>query len=116
MHGLPDDFADTLARVIEPGSREAAAEVIRAATRLDDEQLRDFLSRFARRVRESSDPVTADELRQLLRAARSRAGSRERFKPLVAVAIARAAWANYRSAENWARTYPSMCTLSQAVN
>jgi hypothetical protein len=41
--GLPEDFADTLSRVLEPGHREAAARVLEAATELDDDGLRRFL-------------------------------------------------------------------------
>lgn len=72
MHELPDDFAGTLARVLEPGHRDTAAEIIEAATMLDDEGLRQFLQLFAARVRASDAPVRADELRRFLhRAARS---------------------------------------------
>jgi hypothetical protein len=72
MSELPDDFADTLARVLEPGHREAAAEIIDGATMLDDEGLRRFLQLFAARVRASDAPVTAGELRRFLhRAARA---------------------------------------------
>jgi hypothetical protein len=72
MRDLPDDFADTLARVLEPGHREAAAEIIEAATMLDDEGLRRFLQLFAARVRASDAPVRAGELRKFLqRAARA---------------------------------------------
>jgi hypothetical protein len=71
MHGLPDDFADTLTRVLEPGQHDAAAEIIEAATMLDDDALRQFLQLFAARVRASDAPVRAVELRKLLqRAAR----------------------------------------------
>ena len=73
MRELPDDFADTLARVLEPRQREAAAEIIEAATMLDDAGLRQFLQLFAKRVRASDAPIRADELRKFLeRAARSR--------------------------------------------
>jgi hypothetical protein len=72
MRELPDDFADTLARVLEPGHREASAEIIEAATRLDDEGLRRFLQLFAARVRASDAPIRAGELRKFLqRAARA---------------------------------------------
>jgi hypothetical protein len=72
MRDLPDDFADTLARVLEPGHREASAEIIEAATMLDDEGLRRFLQLFAARVRASDAPVRAGELRKFLqRAARA---------------------------------------------
>jgi hypothetical protein len=73
MSELPDDFADTLARVLEPGHRQAVAEIIEAATMLDDEGLRHFLQLFAARVRASDAPVTAGELRRFLHRA-DRAG------------------------------------------
>ena len=69
MAGLPDDFADTLAQVLEPGHREAAAEVIEAATQLDDDGLRRFLELFAARIRASSAPVMYEELHGFLRVA-----------------------------------------------
>jgi hypothetical protein len=64
---LPPDFAESLARVVDPRQRAAVAEVIEAATRLDDERLRIFLEGFAARVRASPAPVTHEELLQLLR-------------------------------------------------
>lgn len=70
MHGLPDDFADTLSRVIDPESQDDAARVIDAAAQLDDEELRVFLKLFAARVRESTVPITGAELRRFLRTAR----------------------------------------------
>ncbi len=71
MDPLPDDFADTLARVIEPRQQQAVAEIVEAATMLDDEGLRRFLRMFAQRVAASDAPVRADELRKFLqRAAR----------------------------------------------
>ena len=73
MRELPDDFADSLARVLDPRQREAAAEIIEAATMLDDIGLRRFLQLFASRVRASDAPVRADELRKYLQqAARAR--------------------------------------------
>ena len=69
MGGLPEDFADTLAKVLEPGHREAAAGVIEAATRLDDASLRRFLELFAARIRASGAPVRYEELRGFLRVA-----------------------------------------------
>jgi hypothetical protein len=69
MDGLPDGFADTLTRVIEPSHRDAAAEIIEAATMLDDVGLRRFLQLFAQRVRSSDAPVRADELRRFLQQA-----------------------------------------------
>jgi hypothetical protein len=75
MGGLPADFADTLARLLEPGHREAAASVIEAATRLDDKGLRRFLELFAARIRASAAPIRYEELRSFLRVA-GRAGAR----------------------------------------
>lgn len=69
MGGLPADFADTLAQVLEPGHREAIAGVIEAATRLDDDGLRRFLELFAGRVRASAAPIRYEELRDFLRVA-----------------------------------------------
>jgi len=69
MGGLPEGFADTLAKVIEPGHREAAAGVIEAATLLDDAGLRRFLELFAARIRASGAPVKYEELHGLLRVA-----------------------------------------------
>jgi hypothetical protein len=69
MGGLPADFADTLARVLEPGHGEAAAGVIEAATLLDDHGLRRFLELFAARVRASAAPIRYEELRSFLRLA-----------------------------------------------
>jgi hypothetical protein len=71
--GLPDDFADSLSRVLDPRQREAAAEIIEAATMLDDIGLRRFLRLFAERVRASDGPIKADELRKFVQqAARAR--------------------------------------------
>ncbi len=73
MRSLPDDFADELARVIDPREHEAVAGIIEAATMLDDEGLRKFLASFASRVRASRGAVSAIELRRLLQqAARGR--------------------------------------------
>ena len=69
MRQLPDDFAETLARVLEPGHEEATAGVIEAATLLDDEGLRRFLELFAARVRASAAPVRYEELQGFLRVA-----------------------------------------------
>jgi hypothetical protein len=69
MGGLPGDFADTLARVLEPGHSEAVAVAIEAATRLDDDGLRRFLELFAGRVRASAAPIKYEELRSFLRRA-----------------------------------------------
>ena len=66
---LPDGFADDLARVLDPTQHEAAAEIIEAATMLDDVGLRRFLKLFAARVRSSDEPVRAEELRAFLQQA-----------------------------------------------
>lgn len=66
MEHLPADFAKAIFRVIEPGKEAAVAEVIEAATLLDDEQLRIFLEKFARRIRASPKPVSPQELDQFL--------------------------------------------------
>ncbi len=66
MDQLPPDFAKVLVRVIEPGKEAAVAKIIEAATLLDDEALRIFLEKFARRVRASPKPVSAQELTQFL--------------------------------------------------
>jgi hypothetical protein len=76
MGGLPDDFADKLAQVLEPGHREAAAGVIEAATLLGDSGLRRFLELFAARIRASASPVSYEELHGFLTAARGRASAR----------------------------------------
>jgi hypothetical protein len=75
MGGLPADFADTLAQVLEPGHREAAAGVIEAATLLDDQGLRRFLELLAARIRASGAPVRYEELHGFLRVARGRASA-----------------------------------------
>jgi hypothetical protein len=69
VSGLPEDFADTLARVLAPGHREAAAGVIEAATQLDDDGLRRFLELLAERIRASGAPVRYEELHGFLRLA-----------------------------------------------
>jgi hypothetical protein len=66
MHELPDNFAETLARVLEPHHHEAAAAIIESATRLDDEGLRRFLEMFAARIRNSAALVSQEELRRFL--------------------------------------------------
>jgi hypothetical protein len=66
---LPDDFADDLMRVLDPRDHDAAAEIIEAATMLDDVGLRRFLKLFAARVRSSVAPIRADELRAFLQQA-----------------------------------------------
>ncbi len=69
MNELPDDFADSLSRVLDPRHREVVAEIIEAATMLDDVGLRRFLQLFAARVRASDAPVRAEELRKFLQQA-----------------------------------------------
>lgn len=66
---LPDGFADDLARVLDPAQHEAAAEIIEAATMLDDIGLSRFLGLLAARVRRSEEPIKADELRSFLQQA-----------------------------------------------
>jgi hypothetical protein len=66
MGGLPEDFADTLAQVLEPADREAAAGLIEAATLLDDASLQTFLELFAARIRASGAPVRYEELHGFL--------------------------------------------------
>ncbi len=65
---LPPDFAWQLAEVLEPGAEGAAAQVIKAAIRLDDERLRHFLELLTERVRSSPRRITPSELRGFLRA------------------------------------------------
>jgi hypothetical protein len=69
MGELPDGFADSLSRVLDPSQHEAAAEIIEAATMLDDAGLRRFLQLFATRVRASDVPIRAGELRDFLQEA-----------------------------------------------
>ena len=68
MNQLPLDFAELLARVLEPGQEKQVGEIIEAATGLDDEALRQFLERFAARVRQSPEAIKAYELLSYLRA------------------------------------------------
>ena len=73
MHELPDDFAASLSLVLDPSDQEAAAEIIEAATMLDDVGLRRFLQLFAARVRASPRAINASELQRFLQqAARAR--------------------------------------------
>lgn len=65
-HVLPEDFADQLAALLAPGQADGVARVIGAAAALDDDELGEFLERFADRVRRSSQPLTAAELGSLL--------------------------------------------------
>jgi hypothetical protein len=69
MRELPENFAETLARVLDPDQREAAATIIESATRLDDEGLRRFLEMFAARIRASAAPIRQEELTSYLTAA-----------------------------------------------
>ena len=72
MDHLPADFAETLAQVLEPGHEAAAAGILEAATRLDDDGLRFFLEMFAARIRTSAAPVTQEELQEFLDVSRVR--------------------------------------------
>jgi hypothetical protein len=74
MSELPEEFAETLARVLAPGQDEAAANVIEAATLLDDVGLRRFLELFAARIRASTALVTYEELHGFLRRAARASG------------------------------------------
>ncbi len=66
-HGiLPSDFAAQLSTLLAPGEADSAAQVIVQATRLDDEQLADFMERLAALVATSGGPLTAAQLRRLL--------------------------------------------------
>jgi hypothetical protein len=65
---LPDDFAESLAQVLEPGQQERITEIIEAATQLDDKGLQSFLEKFAARVRASPAPIKPEELLRFLRA------------------------------------------------
>jgi len=67
MGQLPDDFAEMLARIVEPAHQADVAEIIESATRLDDDGLRNFLQKFADRVRSSAAPVRREELHLFLR-------------------------------------------------
>jgi hypothetical protein len=68
MEPLPPGFARQLLQVLEPGGEGAAAEVIGQAIHLDDARLGKFLGLLADRIRSSAKPITASELRGLLRA------------------------------------------------
>jgi len=70
MKHLPPDFADDLARLLEPAHRGEAAEIIKAASALDDVGLRTFLELFAQRVRESGAPITHAELKAFVLASK----------------------------------------------
>jgi hypothetical protein len=67
MGQLPADFAEMLARIVEPAHQTDVAEIIESATRLDDDGLRKFLQKFADRVRASAAPVRREELQSFLR-------------------------------------------------
>ena len=69
MDQLPDDFAESLAQVVEPGQQDRIAEIIEAATQLDDKGLQAFLQKVASRVRASPAPIKPEELLRFLRAA-----------------------------------------------
>jgi hypothetical protein len=63
---IPDEFAEMLGALLEPGQEEAVAEVLEAALELEDEQLGEFMSAAAELVRTSRRPLRADELRALV--------------------------------------------------
>jgi hypothetical protein len=69
MSGLPEGFADDLARVLKPSQRLEAAEILEAATMLDDKGLARFMKLFAARVRASPQQIGSDELRSFLQRA-----------------------------------------------
>ena len=71
MDQLPADFAESLARVLEPGQENRIAEIIDAATQLDDEGLRMFLEKFAARVNRSPEPIKPEELIRFLRVSKT---------------------------------------------
>jgi hypothetical protein len=71
MGELPADFAEMLARIVEPAHQADVAEIIDAAAQLDDEGLRKFLQKFADRVRSTAAPITREELRSFLREAKA---------------------------------------------
>ncbi|MDQ6720433.1 MAG: hypothetical protein M3003_06525 [Candidatus Dormibacteraeota bacterium] len=75
MDQLSDDFAEALARVVEPGDQAGVAEVIQAATQLDDAGLRIFLEKFAARIRLSPRLLKHEELLQFLQAAKEPGGA-----------------------------------------
>jgi hypothetical protein len=70
MKHMPPNFAEDLAQVLEPADRAAAADIIKAASALDDASLRTFLELFAQRVRESAVPITHAELTGFLLASK----------------------------------------------
>lgn len=70
METLPPHFARQIAEVVEPGDEGVAAEVIEAATHLDDTKLGKFLALLADRVRSSARPITRIELRSFLSASK----------------------------------------------
>lgn len=70
MSVLPRGFAEQIAEVLEPGDRAAAADIIEAATALDDAGLRRFLDLFANRVRGSGARIRKEELQDFLEASR----------------------------------------------
>jgi len=63
---IPDEFAEMLGALLEPGQEDAVAEVLEEALELDDEQLGVFMSAAAELVRSSWRPLRADELRALV--------------------------------------------------
>ena len=61
MDQLPPDFAESLARVLEPGQEERIAEIIGAASQLDDDGLRMFLAKFAEMSDDELDALIAEQ-------------------------------------------------------
>ena len=63
---IPDEFAEMLGVLLEPGQEDAVAEVLETAMELEDDQLGAFMSAAAELVRTSRRPLRADELRGLV--------------------------------------------------
>ena len=73
---IPDGFERALAGCLRPGEEAAAAAVIQEALRYDDNRLAEFLDAVAARIRDRAEPVTAQELRALLRRSASERNSK----------------------------------------
>jgi hypothetical protein len=63
---IPDEFAEMIAALLEPGEAAAAADVLERALELDDEQLAQFMAGASALVRSSPRPLTAADLSELL--------------------------------------------------
>jgi hypothetical protein len=59
---IPDEFAEMLGALLEPGQEDAVAGILEQALELDDERLGAFLAAAAELVRTSRRPLRADEL------------------------------------------------------